>query len=73
MQFRRKPGEPIYLRGQMASLLLAVIAPVVLLILYERFIGPLGYWVRLLAVVGIAVTAGIALFLFHRSSARNEP
>lgn len=57
----------------MAALFFAVVAPVALLILYERFMGSLGYWIRLLAVTGIAIAAGIMIFLLYRSAARNEP
>lgn len=73
MNFRRKPGEPIYLRGHMVALLLAVLAPVLLPMLYEKFMGPLGFGLRLVAGMVIAIAAGGIVYLLYRASARNEP
>lgn len=55
------------------ALLLAVCAAVLLPYLFEVVVGPLSFGTRLLAGVIIAVAAGIVVYLFYRSSARNEP
>ena len=69
----RKPGEPIYLRMHMVALALAVVASIAIPRLYEVFFGPIGFGVRLVSGLGIAIVAGVVLYLTYQSSARNEP
>lgn len=69
----RKPGEPIYLRLHMVALALAVVASIALPRLYEVFFGPISFEVRLVSGLGIAIVAGLALYVTCQSSARNEP
>lgn len=69
----RKPGEPIYLRGHMLALMVAVVAPVLVPHLYEALVGPLGFAGRMTFGLFIAVGAGTALYFLYRASARNEP
>jgi hypothetical protein len=69
----RKPGEPIYLRMHMVALALAVVASIALPRLYEVFFGPISFGVRLVSGLGIAIVAGVVLYLMYQSSARNEP
>lgn len=69
----RKPGEPIYLRGHMLALALAVVAPVLVPHLYEALVAPLGLAGRMTVGILIAAAAGTALYFIYRSSARNEP
>jgi hypothetical protein len=69
----RKPGEPIYLRMHMVALALAVVASIALPRLYEVFFGPISFRVRLVSGLGIAIVAGVVLYLTYQSSARNEP
>ena len=69
----RKPGEPIYHWIHLLALLLVVVATVALPRVAEFVVGPLSFGTRALAGLGIAVAGGIALYLFYKSSARNEP
>ena len=69
----KKPGEPIYLRMHMIALALAVVASIALPRLYEVFFGPISFGVRLVSGLGIAIVAGVVLYLTYQSSARNEP
>lgn len=70
---KRKPGEPIYLRRHILGLALAVISPILLPLLYDRYIGPLSFATRFVATLIIAVGGAIALYFTYRSSAQNEP
>ncbi len=70
---KRKPGEPIYLKRHMVGLALAVISPILLPLLYDRYIGPLSFTTRFIATLIIAVIGAIALYFIYRSSAQNEP
>jgi hypothetical protein len=70
---KRKPGEPIYLRRHMVGLALAVVSPILLPLLYDRYIGPLSFTIRFIATLIIAVIGAIALYFTYRSSAQNEP
>jgi hypothetical protein len=70
---RRKPGEPIYLNRHMLGLALAVVSPILLPLLYDRYIGPLSFSTRFVAALIIAVGGAIALYFTYRSSAQNEP
>jgi hypothetical protein len=70
---KRKPGEPIYLKRHMVGLTLAVISPILLPLLYDRYIGPLSFTTRFIAALIIAVGGAIALYFSFRSSAQNEP
>lgn len=70
---KRKPGEPIYLKRHMVGLALAVISPILLPLLYDRYIGPLSFTTRFVATLIIAVGGAIALYFTYRSSAQNEP
>jgi hypothetical protein len=69
----RKPGEPIYLRIHLIALAVVIAATVALPRLAEVIVGPLSFWTRAVAGVGIAIAGGIALYLLYNSSARNEP
>ena len=69
----RKPGEPIYLKRHMLGLALAVIFPILLPLLYHRYIGPLSFATRFVAGLIIALIGSIALYFTFRSSAQNEP
>ena len=70
---RRKPGEPIYLKRHMLGLTLAVVSPILLPLLYHRYIAPLNFDTLYVAGLIIAVIGGIALYFTYRSSAQNEP
>jgi len=69
----RKPGEPIYLKRHMLGLALAVISPILLPLLYHRYIAPLSFDAIFAAGLIIALIGSIALYFIYRSSARNEP
>ncbi len=70
---KRKPGEPIYLGGQMLALGLAVVCPVALPQLYHALISPISFEMRVVAGLGIAVVSGILLYRLFAAGARNEP
>jgi uncharacterized membrane protein (DUF4010 family) len=70
---RRKPGEPIYLKRHILGLALAVIAPILLPLLYHRYIAPLSFDTIFFAGLLIALIGGIVLYFAYRSSAQNEP
>lgn len=70
---KRKPGEPIYLKRHMLGLALAVVSPILLPLLYDRYIAPLSFATRFVATLIIAVGGAIALYFTYRSSAQNEP
>jgi hypothetical protein len=69
----RKPGEPIYLKRHMLGLALAVVFPILLPLLYHRYIGPLSFATRFVAALLIAVVGAIALYFTYRASAQSEP
>lgn len=69
----RKPGEPIYLKRHILGLALAVISPILLPLLYHRYIAPLTFDTIFAAGVIIALIGGIILYFTYRSSAQNEP
>lgn len=73
MNWTRKPGEPIYLRRHVISLALAVVFPLILVQLYEIYVGPLSFDFQLGVALLLSVILGLALHLAYRSSARNEP
>ena len=68
---RRKPGEPIYLKRHILGLALAVIAPILLPLLYHRYIAPLSFDTIFFAGLLIALIGGIVLYFAYRSSAQN--
>ena len=70
---KRKPGEPIYLNRHMLGLALAVVAPILLPLLYHRYVGPLSFDTLFIAGLIIALIGSIALYFTYRSSAQNEP
>jgi uncharacterized membrane protein YeaQ/YmgE (transglycosylase-associated protein family) len=70
---KRKPGEPIYLKRHMVGLALAVISPILLPLLYDRYIGQLCFATQFAATLIIAVVGAIVLYFTYRSSAQNEP
>ena len=70
---RRKPGEPIYLKSHILGLAVAVVAPILLPLLYHRYIAPLSFTTIYVASLIIAVIGSIALYVIYRSSAQNEP
>jgi hypothetical protein len=69
----RKPGEPIYLKRHMLGLALAVVSPILLPLLYHRYVGSLSFTTRFIASLLIAVAGALALYFTYRSSAQNEP
>jgi L-cystine uptake protein TcyP (sodium:dicarboxylate symporter family) len=73
MKWSRKPGEPIYLRRHILSLVLAVLLPLILLQLYKIYVGPLSFDMQLGLGLIIATVLGLALHFVYRSSARNQP
>ena len=70
---KRKPGEPIYLGGQMLALGLAVVCPVVLPQLYHVLVGPISFSTRVIAGLCLAIVSGIVLFRLFAAAAKNEP
>jgi len=70
---KRKPGEPIYLKRHMLGLALALISPILLPLLYHRYIAPLSFTTILVAGLLISLIGSIALYFTYRSSAQNEP
>ena len=70
---RRKPGEPIYLKRHILGLVAAVVAPILLPLLYHRYIAPLSFSTIFAASLIIALIGSIALYLTYRSSAESEP
>jgi fatty-acid desaturase len=70
---RRKSGEPIYLKRHILGLALAVLSPILLPLLYHRYIAPLSFSTIFAASLIIAVIGSIALYFTDRSSAQNEP
>ena len=69
----RKPGEPIYLKRHMLSLALAVVSPILLPLLYHRYIAPLSFDILFAAGLIIALIGSIVLYFTYRASAQNEP
>jgi uncharacterized membrane protein (DUF4010 family) len=69
----RKPGEPIYLKRHMLGLALAILAPILLPLLYHRYITPLTFDTIFIAGLLISLIGSIALYFAYRSSAQNEP
>jgi hypothetical protein len=69
----RKPGEPIYLKRHILGLALAVISPILLPLLYHRYIAPLNFDTIFVASLSIAVIGSIVLYFVYRASAQNEP
>jgi uncharacterized membrane protein YeaQ/YmgE (transglycosylase-associated protein family) len=69
----RRPGEPIYQKRHILGLALAVIAPILLPLLYHRYIAPLSFNTIFIASLIIALIGSIALYFIYRSSAQNEP
>jgi hypothetical protein len=57
----------------MLGLALALLASILLPLLYHRYIGPLSFASRFGAGLLIAVGGAIALYFTYRSSAQNEP
>ncbi len=69
----RKPGEPIYLKRHILGLVLAVVSPILLPLLYHRYITPLSFDTIFIAGLLIALIGSIVLYFAYRSSAQNEP
>ena len=70
---KRKPGEPIYLKRHMLGLALAVVAPILLPLLYHLYIAPLSFDILFAAGLIIALIGSIVLYFTYRASAQNEP
>jgi len=70
---KRKPGEPIYLKRHMLGLSLVVASPILLPLLYHRYIASLSFDTLFAAGLIIALIGSIALYFTYRSSAQNEP
>jgi len=70
---KRKPGEPIYLKRHMLGLALAVVSPILLPLLYHRYIAPLSFDILFSAGLIIALIGSIVLYFTYRASAQNEP
>lgn len=73
MAFKRKSGEPIYLRHHILALGLAIVLPVALPQLYHLMVSPISVEARLLAGLLLAVGIGLVLVRFYSASAKNEP
>jgi hypothetical protein len=69
----RKPGEPIYLRGHIIALALAVGLPIMALQLYKIYVGPISFGMQLGFVLLISILSGFLLYFMFRSSSRNQP
>ncbi|HEV2172088.1 MAG TPA: hypothetical protein VGR71_00900 [Nitrospira sp.] len=72
MKWKRKAGEPIYLRRHMVALALAVSLPIILLQLYKIYGGPISFVVQMGIGILVSIFAGIILYLTYRSSAQNQ-
>ena len=70
---KRKPGEPIYLKRHMLGLALAVVSPILLPLLYHRYIAPLNFDILFAAGLIIALIGSIVLYFTYRATAQNEP
>ena len=70
---KRKPGEPIYLTRHVLGLVLAVVTPILLPLLYHRYIAPLSFDILFAAGLIIALIGSIVLYFTYRASAQNEP
>jgi hypothetical protein len=70
---KRKSGEPIYLKRHMLGLALAVVSPILLPLLYHRYIAPLSFDILFAAGLIIALIGSIVLYFTYRASAQNEP
>ena len=70
---KRKQGEPIYLNLHMLGLALAVVAPILLPLLYHRYIGPLSFATQFVATLIITLIGSLVLYFTYRASAQNEP
>ncbi|MCI0428627.1 MAG: hypothetical protein L0Z46_11480 [Nitrospiraceae bacterium] len=70
---KRKSGEPIYLKRHILGLALAVVSPILLPLLYHRYIEPLSFATLFTASLIIALIGSIALYFIYRASAQNEP
>jgi hypothetical protein len=70
---KRKPGEPIYLKRHMLGLAMAVVSPILLPLLYHRYIAPVSFATLFIASLLIALIGSIALYFTYRASAQNEP
>ena len=57
----------------MLSLALAVASPILLPLLYHRYIAPLSFTTIFIASLIIALIGSIALYFTYRSSAQSEP
>ena len=69
----RKPGEPIYLKRHMLGLALAVVSPILLPLLYHRYIGPLSFATRFVAGLLIALIGSLALYFTYRVAKLSGP
>jgi L-cystine uptake protein TcyP (sodium:dicarboxylate symporter family) len=69
----RKPGEPIYLRGHMVALAVAVVLPILLVQMYKTYVGKIDFGVQMSVALLISVLVGLALYFAYRSSAGNQP
>ena len=69
----RKPGEPIYLKHHMLGLALVLISPILLPLLYHRYVAPLSFDTLFAAGLIIALIGSIVLYFTYRASAQNEP
>ena len=70
---KRKPGEPIYLRRHIVGLALAVVSPILLPLMYHRYVGQLSFVSRLVSGLLIALIGSITLYFTYRASAQNQP
>jgi len=70
---KRKPGEPIYLKRHMLGLALAVVFPILLPLLYHRYIAPLSFDILFAAGLIIALIGSIVLYFTDPASDQNEP
>ena len=57
----------------MVGLALALVAPILLPLLYHRYVEPLSFSTRFVAGLIIALIGSIVLYFTYRASAQNEP
>ena len=57
----------------MLGLALAVVSPILLPLLYHRYIEPLSFTTIFVASLLISLLGSIVLYFTYRSSAQNEP
>lgn len=70
---RRKPGEPIYLGGQMLALVVAVLCAGAIPHAVHLWVAPMSFGVRFVASLVLSIAAGALLYRRFSAQAKNEP